>query len=196
MATELVRRQGSEKFRLSDVAKEMGMTHAALYNYFKSKDDLLDSINAEWLYRIDEELEGIIHQDTTVLIRIRCWFMRLYEMKKEKAQLDIHPYAAFIDATIKEKPYIHKHLTIQFRQLNQLCDEAVAAYDVKVDSEKLTSLLLEATIMFHHPKFVKDTAGSDRKDDLSQLLDVLLRGFFGNSTPNNTCPSKYRNEIY
>lgn len=181
-ATILVRRYGSDKFRLTDVAKEMGVTHAALYKYFKNKEDLLDSINAEWLMRIDQELETIVNQDEEVLIRIKRWFMRLYEMKQEKAQLDIEPYAALIDATIKQKSYVREHLKIQFEQLNRLCEEALATHKIKKDSHKITGLLLEATLAFHNPKFVKDALGTDRSDNLSSLLDILISGIFRNPT--------------
>jgi len=177
-ATILVRRYGSDKFRLTDVAKEMGITHAALYKYFKNKEDLLDSINAEWLLRIDQELEAIINQDEEVLIRIKSWFMRLYEMKQEKAQLDIQPYAALIAATTKQKTYVREHLNIQFDQLNRLCEEALTKYKLKKDSRKIADLLLEATLAFHHPKFVKDKLATDRNDSLSSLLDILISGIF------------------
>lgn len=178
VATAIVRRQGSEKFRLTDVAKEMGMTHAALYKYFENKADLLDNINATWLHRIDDELEAIVHRDEEVLTRMKHWFMRLYEMKREKAQLDIEPYIAFVDAAAEKKPYVREHLAVQFRQLNQLCEEAAAVYNIKADTKKVAELLLDATISFHHPKFIKDTMNTDRKDNLFDLLDILLLGIF------------------
>lgn len=41
-AEKIVSKVGIEKARLSDVAKELGVTHAALYKYFNNQDDLFE----------------------------------------------------------------------------------------------------------------------------------------------------------
>ena len=54
-----MRKEGFDKVRLTDIAKALGVSHAALYSHFKDKTDLLDAVSDRWLIKIDEELATI-----------------------------------------------------------------------------------------------------------------------------------------
>ena len=56
---EKIRHYGFEKFRLTDIAKELKVSHAALYNHFPDKAALLDAISERWLTRMDTILKLI-----------------------------------------------------------------------------------------------------------------------------------------
>jgi len=172
VARELVRQHGYEKFRLTDVARELGMSHAALYKYFTDKDALLDAVNAEWLSEIDETLEAILYAPKRPSVKIEMWFTTLYHLKREKILADIEPYQAFIAADTAERPFIIAHLETQQRQLELLMSQA---YPDKNSSE-LAKLFLEATLSYHHPQLLLQQSTADRTRSLHRTLRVLLRG--------------------
>ena len=45
-ALELVEESGSEALTLREVARRVGVTHAAPYRHFKDKDDIVDGLDA------------------------------------------------------------------------------------------------------------------------------------------------------
>jgi AcrR family transcriptional regulator len=52
-ATELIARQGFQGTSISDIAGAAGISKGLMYNYFKSKDDLLDAIIMKAFSEID-----------------------------------------------------------------------------------------------------------------------------------------------
>lgn len=173
IARALVRKHGYEKFRLNDVAKEMGVTHAALYKYFDGKDELLDAVNMEWLDQIDNTLSNIAVDATlTPREQIKAWFMQLYLMKREKVLADIEPYSALIMASEQKKPFIKKHLENQFKQVYSMVQMAFPNRDANI----ATNQLMEATMLYHHPQLVKNDIEKDKASELMSLLDVLTEG--------------------
>ena len=173
IAQSLVRTHGYEKFRLSDVAKEMNISHAALYKYFKNKDDLLDAVNSSWLTTIDKKLARIVYDESTPgRQRIVQWFTSLYLMKREKVLADIEPFSAFIAATADQRDFIREHLSAQLEQLTH----AVRVSYPERDAVTTAQMLLSATLPYHHPQLIQDTAETDTSEELVTLLGILLRG--------------------
>ena len=54
-----IRHHGFEKVRLSEVAREMGLSHAALYAHFADKAALLDAVSERWLDETRAALDAI-----------------------------------------------------------------------------------------------------------------------------------------
>ncbi|MDG4833156.1 helix-turn-helix domain containing protein [Solwaraspora sp. WMMD1047] len=54
IALELFTEQGYEKTSLREIAERLGVTKAALYYHFKSKDDIVNSFVSDRISRLDE----------------------------------------------------------------------------------------------------------------------------------------------
>lgn len=54
VALELFTEQGYEKTSLREIAERLGVTKAALYYHFKSKDDIVNSLVSDRIERLDE----------------------------------------------------------------------------------------------------------------------------------------------
>ena len=54
LALELFAEQGYEKTSLREIAERLGVTKAALYYYFKSKEDIVRSLVEDYVAEIDE----------------------------------------------------------------------------------------------------------------------------------------------
>jgi AcrR family transcriptional regulator len=54
LALELFAEQGYEKTSLREIAERLGVTKAALYYYFKSKEDIVRSLVEDYMAEIDE----------------------------------------------------------------------------------------------------------------------------------------------
>lgn len=174
---EKIRYYGFEKFRLTDIARELKVSHAALYNHFPDKAALLDAISERWLSCMDSTLELITQRETSPRRLITEWFLAYHELKKEKVLKDPELYKSFNMAAELSKPFIVKHLHNLHKQLLTLVQKAISAGEMRNESpEKVVQLLLEATVSFHHPRMVLDHKDEQRGPLLQKLIEVLLDG--------------------
>ncbi len=58
VALELFAEQGYEKTSLREIAERLGVTKAALYYHFKSKEDIVHSFTDDYFTEIDALLDG------------------------------------------------------------------------------------------------------------------------------------------
>jgi AcrR family transcriptional regulator len=172
-----MREVGFEKVRLTDIAKELKVSHAALYSHFKDKSDLLDTVSERWLLSLDEKLEAICRSKKTPYEKIRAWALALHRAKVEKVRNDPKLYSAFDAASELVKPFVERHLDVMHRQLLGLVNEAVTERGLQdADPESITKIILAATSAFHHPRLVAQYIGEKREDLLREVLDNLLKG--------------------
>ena len=54
LALKLFAEQGYEKTSLREIAEQLGVTKAALYYYFKSKEDIVRSLVEDYVAELDE----------------------------------------------------------------------------------------------------------------------------------------------
>jgi len=174
---EKIRHYGFEKFRLTDIAKELKVSHAALYNHFPDKAALLDAISERWLTRMDTILKLITQKKASPRQLIIEWFLKYHELKREKVLKDPEIFKTFNMAAELLKPFILKHLHNLNEQLLTLVEKAIAAGQIRGKSpEKVVQILLEATVSFHHPRMVLDHKDEKRELLLHKLIEVLLDG--------------------
>ncbi|GAA3757989.1 TetR family transcriptional regulator [Plantactinospora mayteni] len=69
VALELFTEQGYEKTSLREIAERLGVTKAALYYHFKSKDDIVDSFVSDRLDRLDRLIEWAAGQPVDAIGR-------------------------------------------------------------------------------------------------------------------------------
>lgn len=172
-----IRRYGFERVRLVDIAKELGVSHAALYSHFKDKPSLLDNVSERWLNLLDEKLERICKKKGSPRALILEWFTTLYQCKREKVLRDPELYKAFDMAAEQAKPFVVTHIHNLHRQLARLVARARKANEIGRGSiESITRLLFEATMAFHHPRLVADTIEQNRAALLKATVETLLKG--------------------
>jgi AcrR family transcriptional regulator len=177
IAVEKIRYYGFEKFRLTDIAKELKISQAALYNHFPDKAALLDAISERWLVQIDNQLELITKEESSPSELIIKWFLKYYELKKEKVLKDPEIYKTFNMAVEMLKPFVMRHLDTLDKQLLTLVQKAISDGEIRAESpEYLVQLLFEATVSFHHPRMVLDHKDESREGVLRKLVEVLLEG--------------------
>jgi AcrR family transcriptional regulator len=69
VALELFTEQGYEKTSLREIAERLGVTKAALYYHFKSKDEIVNSFVEDRLRRMDELIEWAANRPATLATR-------------------------------------------------------------------------------------------------------------------------------
>lgn len=170
-----MRRHGFDKVRLSDVGKDLGVSHAALYAHFADKAALLDAVSERWLAETEALLDAICRSDKQPLQKIHDWFVKLYRLKRERVMNDPELYRAFDVAAAMKKPFVVAHLAGIHQQLVGMIEEATGSLGTDSPQRQAT-LLYQATSAFHHPKLMVEHRGENRELLLKRLLQVLLTG--------------------
>jgi AcrR family transcriptional regulator len=177
VAIAQMRRYGFEKVRLVDIAKDLGVSHAALYIHFADKAALLDAVSERWLKSLEAALECVCLKNKDPLAKIHEWFLKLYQMKREKVMNDPELYKAFKFAADQQKFIYKKHLAVMNCQLTELVKSATAQKKLTKHSIKKTvELLFETTMGFHNPTMIARHLNENRENLLKQVLDVVLDG--------------------
>lgn len=175
---ERMRKFGYEKVRLSDIAKDLGVTHAALYAHFADKAALFDAVSERFIRDLDAKLELFCLPGApgTALERITDWFVTLHKTKCEKVRCDPELYRAFNFLAVRQKVFVCQHLQSMERQLMMLVKEAIGSGLLHGDAAEIVQLLFNATIGFHYPAMVVEYIDQDREPLLRAVLDALYRG--------------------
>jgi AcrR family transcriptional regulator len=80
-AEELILNNGFEQTSLSDIAKKLSVTHAALYKYYRNKDDVFENLALRWL---EESMKDIFEwQPKDSTNALHDWLWSMTNKKKE-----------------------------------------------------------------------------------------------------------------
>jgi AcrR family transcriptional regulator len=175
---ERMRKFGYEKVRLSDIARDLGVTHAALYGHFADKAALFDAVSERWLVGIDRKLEDVCNDDAAIssLQRITNWFLVLHRAKREKVQYDPEIFRAFNFSAQIEKEFVRCHMSSMDSQLKRLVKRAIDDGSMRGNVEAIVKILFTATIEFHHPVLVLQHIAEEQEQLLEQILAAVYKG--------------------
>jgi len=170
---------GFSRVTLSDIAKSLGVSHAALYGHFADKAALFDAVSQRWLAQVDSEQEAFCTEKKSgdALKRLVQWFIQLHRMKVQKVKHEPELFKAFNYSAQAEKPFVKKHMATMHRQLSTIVSQAIDSGLIKKQNvDAVVALLFEATIGFHHPALVATSVDENREPMLRKLLDTLIDG--------------------
>jgi len=173
-----MRQVGFDKVRLTDVAKKLGVSHAALYSHFEDKSALFDAVSERWLVQIDDSLAAVCRKPgKDPSEKILAWMLTLHRAKLAKIQHDPELYKSFDLSSSMEKAYVRRHLETMRAQLVDLAKEAIAKRRLRdADPDAIAVVLHESMMAFHHPKLVAQHMHEKREPLLRVVLDSVLKG--------------------
>lgn len=169
IALEQIRAHGFERVRLTEIAQEMGISHAALYSHFVNREALLDSVLGGWLAETTGALEILCESSRKPRHKLEDWFLMQYRMKRDRARNDRATYAAFVVAAAARKAVACAYLEIRRAQLSKLLEQNGLP-------RSAAQILLDGMAGFLHPQLILEHADRDREAELKRVLDTLLRG--------------------
>lgn len=172
-----IRKNGVERLKLTDIARDLKVSHAVLYKFFSDKQALLDEVSKRWLDRIDRELERISAKEESVDVILKEWFLTLHSMKRKKILMDPKLFVAFNLSAEKTRPFVVSHISTMSRLLEELISKGMKSGLFHCSSAKEgAKILFEGTAAFHHPRLVLESIDQERTPLLETLLDTLLSG--------------------
>ena len=164
-ATEkIIYKNGIKKTTLYDVAKDLDVSHAALYKHFSNKDDLFEKLTRQWLDKTSSDLlnwNPLAEQDYEK--NLHDWLWLLAKTKKNLAEDDGEMFLLYAE-------YIENHEEILNSHLDQLAKKIVEITDFKLDTGR--GIILAFTY-FHNPYFSNRWNRPNYKDLFEQVWDLV-----------------------
>jgi AcrR family transcriptional regulator len=186
-AREHLRRFGEGKMTVVDVARSLGMSHANVYRYFRSKTDLLDAIVDEWMATVEAVLEPIVRQRISAALRIENVVLVIYRRRQQKLQADAEVYETFRRIIALRPDAVARRVRKISDVFQQLVAEGVASGEFgPIDPVAGAAALDDATAVFLHPLMTSTLMSETTEARVKNVVSFILIGFGRGKAPDAT----------
>jgi len=178
-AEDVIRRFGPERATVVDVARALGVSHAAVYRHVATKAELRGLVVGRWVDATMPPLRAIAASPEPAPQRLRRFFDALMAMKRRRATDDPELFAAYRTLSADAQPIITAHIEELISLVAAMIQAGITEGAFRpVDAATTARSLLLATSRFHHPAHAPewlDPAIDESFDHIWQLLMAGLR---------------------
>lgn len=176
-AEQLLRRFGPEKFRIVDVAQALSMSHGNIYRYFSDKKAITDTIAQRWLGKITDSLQTVAARRIGAATRLEEWVLTLMKLKRQKAKADPEMFRTYCAIAEASREVVAEHIQHLVAQLAEIIRSGTETSEWNVRSPaRAAEIILNATIIFHHPAFVARPGSQPTEASARDTLKLLVAG--------------------
>jgi AcrR family transcriptional regulator len=174
-----IRRYGGQRTRVVAVAQSLGMSHANIYRYFKTKDDLFDELVRRWLREADDVIASNDSADLSPTAVARAFLtlnaFLIQKLNTEPAAIDV-----FRHAFEHQSNAVAEHVArMKVLVLSSMRSSDAWPRHATADRELFLSMLSTTLEPYLNPLLIH---ARDHTDDTAQL-SLLLQCVFGIKAP-------------
>jgi AcrR family transcriptional regulator len=173
-AEDVIRRFGPEKATVVDVARALGVSHAAVYRHVATKAELRELVVSRWVEATMPALRAIVAQPGPAPLRLRALYDALIDVKRRRAAEDPDLFAAYRTLAADALPATSAHVDELVELGATIIGSGVAEGTFRtVEPAAASRAVLHATFRFHHPAHAaewNDPAIDAAYDGVWQLL--------------------------
>jgi AcrR family transcriptional regulator len=178
-AEEVLRRFGPAKATVVDVARALGVSHAAVYRHIASKAELRDLVVGQWVEETMLPLRAIAAGRGPAPQRLRRLIDTLIAIKRRRAAEDPELFAAYRTLAVDAQSVVAAHINEMVELASTVIRSGIKEGTFRsVDPVAAGKAVLFATSRFHHPAHAAewaDPAVDVAYKDVWQLLMDGLR---------------------
>jgi AcrR family transcriptional regulator len=175
-AMALLRRHGSGKLTVSDIAAACAMSHSNIYRFFPTKAAIYGALVEDWFADVERALQDIIDSDADPATKLRAHVLTLLRLKRAKIAADRDFYIACLEAAVHCQPQIARHAQRLRDNLRRIVADGLAAGLFKGDADALAQAVELATWRFRHPRLILEHADEPAELQAEIVVDLLLDG--------------------
>ncbi|HWG32860.1 MAG TPA: TetR family transcriptional regulator [Gemmatimonadaceae bacterium] len=176
-AEDVLRRFGPSKATVVDVARALGVSHAAVYKHVATKAALRDLVVAQWAEATMPSLRAIASEPGPAPERLRRLLDALIAVKRRKAADDPELFSAFRMLAAGAKSVVAAHVEelvgLAAMIIRAGVDEGTFR---KVDPVGTGRSVLMATSRFHHPAHAAEWGDPNIDVAYNDLWHLLMDG--------------------
>ncbi|AJH00603.2 TetR family transcriptional regulator [Clostridium beijerinckii] len=171
---EIIRRFGPDKANITDVAKLLKVSHAAIYRYYNGKTDLWNAVTERWLTRLHAPSNNILKEDSPADVKLSNLLESFVEAKHHSAINDPEMFANYIKLAQRSMEVIKKGIEEGINSIEKVIVQGITEGIFFTESpyQEARSVYL-ATSVFINPNTFEDP---DRKQNIESVINLLIKG--------------------
>jgi AcrR family transcriptional regulator len=176
-AEEVVRRFGPAKATVVDVARALGVSHAAVYRHVATKFALRQLVVGRWTEATMPPLRAVAAGPEPAAERLRRFYDALIAVKRRRAADDPELFAAYRTLAADAQPVVSAHVDELAALTAAMIRDGIAAGAFRtVDPAAAGRAVLMATFRFHHPAHHAEWSGAGIDADFDEVWQLLMDG--------------------
>jgi AcrR family transcriptional regulator len=176
-AEDVVRRFGPAKATVVDVARALGVSHAAVYRHVASKAQLRDLVVGRWVEATMPPLRAVATRPGPAPLRLKRFFETLIAVKRRRAAGDAELFAAYrtlaSDAQSVVTAHVDELVALTAAILRAGMEEGSFR---KLDPTAAARAVLSATARFHHPAHAAEWGDPRCRADFKAVWKLIMDG--------------------
>ena len=180
-ALRVIKERGFHKARMSDIAKEAGISYGLVYHYFKNKEDLFDNILNRWWDGLFLLMDEIIESEESVYDRLRRIILYFFDTYQSHPEL-VNVFITEISRSTSNLTRIRLEHFIKFMKLTDTLMEKGQKQELlrkDIKARYLTYIFLGAMETFITAMVLVDQkiGKNEQKRRIAEgILEVFLNG--------------------
>ncbi|MHB8076284.1 TetR/AcrR family transcriptional regulator [Desulfosporosinus fructosivorans] len=171
---EVIRRFGPDKANITDVAKLLKVSHAAIYRYYNRKTALWNAVTERWLARLHAPSNDILKEDSPADIKLYHLLENFAEAKRLSAINDPEMFANYIKLARNSMEVIEKVREDGINKIEKIISQGITEGVFFAESSHQTAKSVYlATSVFIYPDSFEDP---NRKQNIDSVVNLLLSG--------------------
>lgn len=113
---KLIHTKGIQGLTIKNISKGVGVTEAAIYRHFKSKDEILSTILDDFRLNLNSKIQPILQNDESAIAKLKSVLNYLTDM------ICLNPSIVsviFSDEIFKNKPILYDKILLLIKQNNE-----------------------------------------------------------------------------
>lgn len=176
-AEDVIRRFGPAKATVVDVARALGVSHAAVYRHVATKAELRDLVVQRWVDSTMPPLRVITAESGSPPERLRRFVDTLVAIKRKRLTDDPELFSAYRALAVEASAPAEAHKRELIELLGHIVADGVADGSFRaIDPLAAGRAVLTATFRFHHPFHANEWSNRAIDAAYNDVWDVLMRG--------------------
>jgi AcrR family transcriptional regulator len=153
-AEQQLRRVGRDRFRVTELARDLGMSHGNIYRYFSSRGRLIEALAEVWYEQAQQELLATAELPGSAAERLERFVVEFLTLKRAQVE-DIH-VRRVLEAIIEEAPHMpEQRLDVIRSCVASIIEDGIGAGEFRsTDAVAVAWAFVDATAAFYRPSLV------------------------------------------
>ena len=176
-AEDVIRRFGPTKATVVDVARALGVSHAAVYRHVATKAELRDLVVGRWVETTMAPLRAIAIQGDSAPQRLRQLIDTLIAIKRRRAADDPELFAAYRTLAADAHSVVAPHIDELIELAAMIIRSGVKEGTFRTsDPVAAARAVLFATSRFNHPAHAAEWTGPGIDAAYNDVWQMLMAG--------------------
>ncbi len=180
-ALTLLRRYGQDKLTVVDIALTLGMSHANVYRYFSTRNEILDAIIDDWMAKVQAFADEVAARPESASTRIELVLLELHRRRRQKLVEDPEVYQMAQRVFDLQPVALARHRDAVRSVFRQLIQDGIEAGEFRpLNITEATEVLLDSTVLFTHPLMIPtlmESPSDQAEDRARKVVGAILTSF-------------------